>query len=427
MNCNRCGTPILPGEDTCRFCGAVGNYSERKNIVAPEIIDFVEPEIIDFTTGEDDVVVSGEAKPATPTAPTVPNVPAQPVAPAPVSTSPAVPVSQPTVAPVTPAKPEVATPVTPSVPAEPVVQEVTAQPAVAPAPVTPITAAPVTNSVEKKEEEKEPAAVETPVVPEVTTPAPEAPTAVSESTPVVVTSPTEQKTEEKTEEKPEKEKKVKKSGGLSVGTFILVILLIASIVLNCFLLMGDSEDNTKVEEQAPVVSETKQTLYFNKYKLETPSNWIAVSNQSVPYITIMDRSEEWAVTIDVSTETDSALIEDSAEQIKEAFKNNKYLFTDSYPKSANNREFYVFKGKYQNYTVYVITTKLESNNTVVADLKFKSEVDEDVLEKVLETLSTVSTKDLTEFYNNNFDFGTITNLVKDNIVVEDIDTTTEGN
>ena len=141
----------------------------------------------------------------------------------------------------------------------------------------------------------------------------------------------------------------------------------------------------------------------------------------------MDRSEEWAVTIDVSNETDSTLIEKSAEQIKEAFKNNKYLFTDSYPKNANNREYYVFKGKYQNYTVYVITTKLENNTTVVADLKFKGEVEEDVLEKVLTTMSTVSVKNLNEFYDENFDFGTITGLVKDNLVVENIDTTNNNN
>ena len=66
MNCNRCGTPIIPGENSCRFCGAVENFTERKYIDVPEIIDFVEPEIIDFTTGEDDVVVSSDAKPATP-------------------------------------------------------------------------------------------------------------------------------------------------------------------------------------------------------------------------------------------------------------------------------------------------------------------------------------------------------------------------
>jgi uncharacterized OB-fold protein len=42
MNCNRCGTPIIPGENSCRFCGAVENFTERKYIDVPEIIDFVE-------------------------------------------------------------------------------------------------------------------------------------------------------------------------------------------------------------------------------------------------------------------------------------------------------------------------------------------------------------------------------------------------
>lgn len=430
MNCNRCGTPIIPGENSCRFCGAVENFTERKYIDVPEIIDFVEPEIIDFTTGEDDVVVSSDAKPATPAVPTPPTPPAPPVAAnvADKPAAPATPVQQP-VAPVAPSAP-----VIPEVPAKPVAPEVSAVSAVPaapsvpekpdmPAPVTPITAAPVSTPVEKKEEKVEAAdsKVEAPVKKEEAT-------EVAASTPVVVTAPAEAKIEEVKEEKTVKEKKEKKGSSLSLGTFVLVVLLLASIVLNCFLLMGNSEDNTPVEPQEkPVVSETTQTLYFNNYKLETPSNWIAVSTQNVPYLTIMDRSEEWAVTIDVSNETDSTLIEKSAEQIKEAFKNNKYLFTDSYPKNANNREYYVFKGKYQNYTVYVITTKLENNTTVVADLKFKGEVEEDVLEKVLTTMSTVSVKNLTGFYDENFDFGTITGLVKDNLVVENIDTTNNNN
>ena len=424
MNCNRCGTPIIPGENSCRFCGAVENFTERKYIDVPEIIDFVEPEIIDFTTGEDDVVVSSDAKPATPSVPTPPTPPAPPVAPSVPEkpAAPATPVQQP-VAPVAPSAPAV--PEVPSAPVAPVAPSVPEKPAM-PAPVTPITAAPVSTPVEKKEEKVETAdsKVEAPVEAEVKK---EEATEVAASTPVVVTAPAENKVEEVKEEKPVKEKKEKKGSSLSLGTFVLVVLLLASIVLNCFLLMGDSEDNTPVEPQEkPVVSETTQTLYFNNYKLETPSNWIAVSTQNVPYLTIMDRSEEWAVTIDVSNETDSALVEKSAEQIKEAFKNNKYLFTDSYPKNANNREYYVFKGKYQNYTVYVITTKLENNTTVVADLKFKGEVEEDVLEKVLTTMSTVSTKSLTEFYDENFDFGTITGLVKDNLVVENIDTTDDN-
>lgn len=424
MNCNRCGTPIIPGENSCRFCGAVENFTERKYIDVPEIIDFVEPEIIDFTTGEDDVVVSSDAKPATPAVPTPPTPPAPPVAPnvADKPAAPATPVQQ-TGAPVAPSAPAV--PEVPSAPVAPEAPSVPEKPAM-PAPVTPITAAPVSTPVEKKEEKVEAAdsKVEAPVEAEVKK---EEATEVAASTPVVVTAPAENKVEEVKEEKPVKEKKEKKGGSLSLATFVLVVLLLASIVLNCFLLMGDSEDNTPVEPQEkPVVSETTQTLYFNNYKLETPSNWIAVSTQNVPYLTIMDRSEEWAVTIDVSNETDSALVEKSAEQIKEAFKNNKYLFTDSYPKNANNREYYVFKGKYQNYTVYVITTKLENNTTVVADLKFKGEVEEDVLEKVLTTMSTVSTKSLTEFYDENFDFGTITGLVKDNLVVENIDTTDDN-
>ena len=38
MKCNKCGTPIIPGEATCRICGNKADFSKR--VKEPEIIDF---------------------------------------------------------------------------------------------------------------------------------------------------------------------------------------------------------------------------------------------------------------------------------------------------------------------------------------------------------------------------------------------------
>ena len=38
MKCNKCGTPIIPGENNCRICGNKTDFSER--VKEPEIIDF---------------------------------------------------------------------------------------------------------------------------------------------------------------------------------------------------------------------------------------------------------------------------------------------------------------------------------------------------------------------------------------------------
>ena len=68
MNCNKCGTPIIPGEHTCRFCGTSDNFSKREpkhEIIGFDDIDYVEDnnkeaEIIDFMIGEDEVSLNDE-------------------------------------------------------------------------------------------------------------------------------------------------------------------------------------------------------------------------------------------------------------------------------------------------------------------------------------------------------------------------------
>ena len=44
MNCNKCGTPIIPGENTCRFCGTSNNFSKREEkheIIGFDDIDYI--------------------------------------------------------------------------------------------------------------------------------------------------------------------------------------------------------------------------------------------------------------------------------------------------------------------------------------------------------------------------------------------------
>lgn len=71
MNCNKCGTPIIPGENTCRFCGTSNNFSKREEkheIIGFDDIDLLndniqEAEIIDFMIGEDEVSLNDEEAP----------------------------------------------------------------------------------------------------------------------------------------------------------------------------------------------------------------------------------------------------------------------------------------------------------------------------------------------------------------------------
>jgi hypothetical protein len=440
MNCNKCGTPILPGENSCRFCGTVGDYSKRDH-------EETKPEIIDFTTGDDDVVIIDDEpekiesipviKPVS--APVAPMVsrPEQVVTPVQMPTpvvreaAVSVPTPAPVVMPVSaPVIPKVETPIS-----IPVVTPIVSEPVltvVKQAPVIPVVssidAEPI--PVVKKEEVVEPIVkpqMETPiVVPVIPVVVDSAPTAVSASTPVLVTKADSKETKEEfaaeiapvIEDKKDLKEKKSSHGLFNIVTFILIVLLLISVIANCFLLMGNSKENEEVDD-TPVVSATNQTIYFNGYKVEVPSNWITTTNKDVNYITLMDSTENWAVTLNVAPNTNASAISDktSIENITKAFGASKYLFTSDYSKTVDGKDFYIFKGKYYDYSVYIITSSLDSTNAVIADLKFKGEVDDEVLNNVLSSLKTVSVKDLTTFYKNDFSFGDIASLVTSNINV----------
>ena len=444
MNCNKCGTPILPGENSCRFCGTVGDYSKRNH-------EETKPEIIDFTTGDDDVVIIDDEPEKIESIPVIKPVSApvaQPVSrieqvvtpvqiPTPVvrETIISVPTPAPVVMPVSaPVIPRVETPVS-----IPVVTPIVSEPIPTIVKQTPVI--PVVSNIDvepipviKREEMVAPivkplSQTETPIVTPVNPViANAAPTAVSASTPVLVTkTDSKVKKEELVNEivppiiEGKKDVKEKKNGhGLfNIVTFILILLLLISVIANCFLLMGNSKENKEVDT-TPVVSTTNQTIYFNGFKVEVPSNWITTTNKDVNYITLMDSTENWAVTLNVAPNTKASAISDktSIDNITKAFGANKYLFTSDYSKTVDGKDFYIFKGKYYDYSVYIITSSLDSKNTVIADLKFKGEVDDAVLTNVLNSLKTVSVKDLTAFYKNDFSFGDITSLITSNINAE---------
>lgn len=448
MNCNKCGTPILPGENSCRFCGTIGDYSKRSH-------DEIKPEIIDFTTGDDDVVIIDDEPE---------NIDIRPIS---IPVAPATPVvirNEPIVTPINAVTPEIievpmsnsniepsaviqtAVPVVPAIETTmqiPVVTPITSEPfepTVKQSPVVPIVSKIDSEPVPVVEKEELIIPTVAPVaesvvlvepVPTVVTPMVEVPvtTAVSASAPIIVTEPTSKDTKDEiikevltpvTEDK--KENKVKKpsQGLFNILTFILIVLLLVSVLVNCFLLMGDGKDNEEVDN-TPVVSTTNQSVYFSGYKAEVPSNWITVTNKDVNYITLMDSTEDWAMTLNVSPNINAGEISNktSVDNITKAFGTNKYLFTSDYSKTVDGKDFYIFKGKYYDYSVYVITLSLNNTSTIVADLKFKGEVDDVVLSNVLSSLTTVSTKDLTSFYKNDFNFGDITSLITSNISVED--------
>lgn len=378
MNCNKCGTPILPGENICRFCGSVDDFSKRVSVEPkPEIIDFNiydEVEVVDFMIGEDDVSINPEPKEETidtegimdfsfdDVSLTTDNVQEQPVI--------------------------------------PVVNSVIEEPATARIPVEEVKEILANSSNEE---------------------------VIDDSTVEFIFDATLDKEKEQEEQHeevsdnvkeeivinnddPKKEKKNSK-----VGLIIVTMLLILSVILNCFLLMGRA---TNPEVSNREVSEVSLTTVYNNYEIKLPNNW-NINNTNNDFLLVYDGTENWAASIDFIDNDNFSLVKDKISAITDAFGNNKYLFTSDYEKTINDKEFYIFKGKYYSYSVYIIINEVNENTIAVTDLKFVGEVEEDVLNGLLNSLTTVSVKDMSNFMKDNFEFNDNSKIFNSIIKEED--------
>lgn len=427
MNCNKCGTPILPGENTCRFCGAIGDFSIRKE--KPEIIGFDDIEDnyerINFALGEDEVSIIPETKPE-------PVVISDPITPAPVVAEPTPVVVQPVVE----STPVVTEPVViepaPTVVSESVVE---VQPTVVQSEVVqevaPVVADVIMDTPSSIVEEVAAPVVEGPKIPVVNSVIDEPPTAkipveevkkiveaekeaevveeVIETPAPVVTEPVVETKTEVVEEKKEDKKEEKKPTNYKGFCIVLAIFLAVSIVLNCFLLLKASGDSGIVKaSENPLVS--LKTVY-KEYKFSLPYSWV-VNGDDEEFLLIHNESESWAASISLESALEYDLVAGKEEEISSAFSKHAHAFTSNYVKTVNGMEFQIFKGKYYSHTVYLIINKIDEDTVAVTDVKFKGEVDDDIINDILKCLTNVSKVDMDKFSENDFEFENVTSVLE---------------
>ena len=350
MNCNKCGTPIIPGENTCRFCGTSNNFSKREEkheIIGFDDIDLLndniqEAEIIDFMIGEDEVSLNDEEAPVI-----IDDL---------IIDSPVV----------------EETPVQEEIIEEKVVNSVIEEP--------PTARIPVEDVVKTIEEEKE-EVVEM------------EPTINLDATAVL------EKVEDK--KKPKKNDDNNKKKGGSLLTVLLLVLLIASLIINYFLFTG-KDKIVKPNNTDNITTKTLSTIVFNGYETKIPSNW-TVNNNNPEYTLLLDEKLQWSASVMLTEEIDYAKVSEKTTQITDALGLQNYLFTSDYNKTSNNKEFYIFKGKYYEYAVYVIVSPVDDDTCAIVDLKFTGEVNEDVLNSLLDSISNMSKANLAPI-KENFEF-----------------------
>ena len=389
MNCNKCGTPIIPGENTCRFCGTSNNFSKREEkheIIGFDDIDYIveknekEAEIIDFMIGEDEVSLNTEEE-----SPVIIDdlIKDEPI-------------------------------VEQKVVEEENTQEVIAEQTVEETP-----------ALESTQEEK----IEQPVEEEKVVNAiiEEPPTAriPVEEVQKVLDEPEEEVGMEPTvnldattkmapleEAKKEDNNKVQeetpKKGGLNILTVLLAILLIASLIVNYFLFTGKSEI-VKPKNTVTVNESATSNVIYNGFETKVPSSWTVNANND--YLLVSDESYSWQASISLTKDVDYSLVSENTTAITDTLGLDNYLFTSDYNKTTNNHEFYIFKGKYFEYTVYVIVTEVSDDTVALVDLKFTGEVDENILNSILDSLATAHVFNETPV-KENFEFKNLTQSFK---------------
>lgn len=359
MKCNKCGTPIIPGEDNCRICGNKNDFSERT--VEPEIIDFPDDiEGVSMDLPDLDMIVDTKEETLEPALELVNEVEMSVVE------------------------------ETNVIEENPVIEEsiVVEEPALEPVLNT-------TNEVEPVEEVKTVEEKEEEVVEEV--------------------KQNKKKVLDKANEKEEKPKKVKKevkekksSNGFVV--VLLLILLVASMALNGYLFIMDGNAKANNKSDDPKTEQVYSKVAYGTYKVSMPSTWIAENGSNG--LLVYDETQNWAFNMQMLNGINYETLITNKDDLSDSLDNFKYQFTSNYSKEVEETNYYIFKGKYYDYSVYVIVTELSSDSIVVVDLKFKGEVDDILLNEVLKSMSDVKTNNTTELFKDNFEFQNISNEIK---------------
>ncbi|MDD4608164.1 MAG: hypothetical protein PHD10_03445 [Bacilli bacterium] len=201
----------------------------------------------------------------------------------------------------------------------------------------------------------------------------------------------------------------KESKPFSLVMILIMILLIVSIGLNVYLVISDSNKKANKEDillkNDPILEEPiNKEIVYNSYLLNLNSNWKYEVDDINDLLFIYDNSENWGLSVQVVEEVNYNLLVNNKEDFIVAMKKYDLLFTSDYEKTVNNKEMYLYKGKYGDYTTYLILTKVSDKVVGISKLMFQGEVDDKVLDNVLNMTSSITEQEFTSLKNNKFSF-----------------------
>lgn len=217
--------------------------------------------------------------------------------------------------------------------------------------------------------------------------------------------------EEEIIKKPENEKKY---SNLFVTIGVLTVLVVAFGISTGYLFLNR---NVLKNVDTKKISTSLTEAFFDSYEIMIPDNWKTTDENNVSVF--FDDTYEWGASLEVIENVDFDKLETVKEDVANTYSKNRYIFTSNYTKKINEEEFFIYKGKYDAYIVYLIMNKIDDKKVLITDLKFKGEVSKEILDTFLNQITEIKKNDLNELYETNFDFSKTGQIVKDKIVIEE--------
>ena len=194
---------------------------------------------------------------------------------------------------------------------------------------------------------------------------------------------------------------------------VLAILFLASLVLNILLIVNKDEEQVNLI----VNEETIKTVYVDNYKYDIPYDW---SYEKKDNLIFSDKTSNWGFSVQIE-EMEYRNIKSNKSDFYKVIKAADIEITSDYEKSVNNKDNLLFKGKQGNYNTYVIVTNVGSNKIALTKILFKSEVDDILLNKALDVVTTLEVSN-DSIVSGEFAFeGLESYLSKLNIIKEEVE------
>lgn len=399
MKCGKCGTPILPGENFCRICGtkyeANAAVPEAETLETPIVKPVVETLEVPIVKPVVETIETSIAEPIVETL----------VAPV------AEPIMEPVMAPIV--EPVMASPI-----AEPVIENIESQ----------VVAS--TTDVFSKVVEERPIVTEAKEKLEDVTKSfelakeldlsskPEQTEEVKET--VKEELKEEKKEKAKNEIRDEDEKSIeeiiaKNNRKPNIAFIITLILLVISITLNVVLFVtrsGSEPDPDVVNEQSKV-----KTIYYDNYSMNVDYNWIYTEDDELVF---NDKTENWGVSLKVVA-ADYAAFKANEDKFNDVLSKRTLDMSSKTQKVVNDKTLHVFGGKYNDYITDVVILDLGNDNVVKAQILYKAERDDVVLDKVLELMTSIKSYNTTLLNDTNFKFESLDEAILENSTTKTVE------